>query len=310
MSFNPLMTLVVRSAVELLDQNPSVLELGNQTFNSSTDALDSVIERSQGRAHIDLKGLKELRSSLDTSDKQSAAGYYRCLGFSQYEAIDINDTYGSKVMDLNKDVREAYGFTSTYDLVTNNGTGEHIFDQASVLRNMHNMTKANGIMVHVMPMLNYVNHGFYCFHPSLYYSLARANRYHLLCLALANRRGAGVATELDGGAEKLPSFLLEGGSISLSTMLGKARFENERRYPLLKRLRRGLLGRGRSGNELGDVIHSLVRRFKNVLIVAVLRKVSDEAFQPPIQTLYADDFSDPEMQSGYSTDSPAVAGAR
>ena len=159
MSFNPLMTLVVRSAVELLDKDPNVLELGNQTFNSSTEALDNVIERSQGYEHIDLKGLKKLRESLGVPDK---------------------------VMDLNKDVREAYGFKETYDLVTNNGTGEHIFDQASVLRNMHNMTKANGMMVHVMPMLNYVNHGFYCFHPSLYYSLARANRYHLLGLALAN----------------------------------------------------------------------------------------------------------------------------
>ncbi len=137
MSFNPLMTLVVRSAVELLDKDPNVLELGNQTFNSSTEALDNVIEPSQGYEHIEVKYLKELRNSLETPDRQSAAAYYRCLGFSQYEAVDINDTYGSKVMDLNKDVREAYGFEETYDLVTNNGTGEHIFDQASVLRNLH-----------------------------------------------------------------------------------------------------------------------------------------------------------------------------
>ena len=310
MSFNPLMTLVVRGVVELLDKEPTVIELGNQTFNSSVAALESVIRRSEGIDGVNVECLRKLINSVGGSSKESAAVYYRCLGFSHYEAIDINDTYGSRVMDLNKDLRESYGFTNTYDLVTNNGTGEHIFDQASVLRNMHNLTKVNGIMVHVMPLLNYINHGFYCFHPSLYYSLARANGYRLLGLALANRRGTGVTAELETGSERLPAFLLEGTSIGLSSMLGKAKFETKGRYPLLKKLRRRLLGRGRVGNDLGDVVHSLDMQFKNVLIIAVLRKVDDEPFQSPIQTLYADDFSDPAMRARYSAESPSIEGAR
>ena len=310
MSFNPLMTVVTRSVAELLDKQPTVLELGNQTFNSSDAALESVIQRSRGVEGIDVDGLQKLKGLVGGSKKESAAAYYKCLGFAQYDAIDINDTYGSMVMDLNKDIGETYGFTKTYDLVTNNGTGEHIFDQASVLRNMHNLTKTNGIMIHIMPMLNYINHGFYCFHPSLYYSLARANGYGLLGLGLANRRGFGVMATPEAGSEHLSDFLLEGDSISLSAMLGKARFELKGRYPLLKKLRRRLLGRGRVGNDLGDAVHSLDTQYKNVLIVAVLRKLKDEPFQLPIQTLYADDFSDPQMRSKYSAESPAIEGAR
>ena len=310
MSFNPIMTLVVRSVVDLLDKQPSVLELGNQTFNSSVAALDNVIQRSNNGADIDVEGLRKLKTLLTESSKNSAELYYKCLGFAHYDAIDINDTFGSKVMDLNRDLREAYGFTNTYELVTNNGTGEHIFDQASVLRNMHNLTKSNGVMIHVMPILNYINHGFYCFHPSLYYSLALANRYQLLGLALANRNAIGVRAQLEPGAERLPDFLLESTSISLAAMLGKARFDTKGRHPLFKKLRRRLLGRGRAGNELGDAVHSLDQHFKNVLIVAVLRKTSEDPFQAPIQRLYADDFSDSEMRSRYSAESSAIEGVR
>lgn len=310
MSFNPLMSLLVRGLVDLLDRAPTVIELGNQTFNSNEAALDQVIKRSTGVDGIDVEGLRQLKERLGRREKESAAAYYAALGFSAYDAIDINDTYGSLVMDLNQDIQASYGFNKTYDLVTNNGTGEHIFDQASVLRNMHNLTKSQGIMLHVMPMLNYINHGFYCFQPCLYYALARANGYELLGLGMADRRGMGLVAKPEAGARHLSGCLLEETVISLPMMLGKARFSNKGRFPLFKSFRRRLLGRKSGGNELGTVIQALDTRFRNVLVFAALRKVNSEAFQLPIQTLYADDFSDHEMRSGYSADAVPMPGAR
>ena len=292
MSFTPLMTLLVPRLVDLLSAHRSVVELGNQTFNASDAALDAVLVRAEGHAGIELERLRALCGRVKEKRGVTTADYYRCLGFGRYDAIDINDTYGSLVMDLNQDLSVAYDFNTSYDLVTNNGTGEHIFDQATVLRNMHNLTNVNGIMVHAMPMLNYVNHGFYSFQPCLYYGLARANNYRLLGLALAHRRGTGVMAEIDSKHDHLPSFLLEEKRIALPGMLMGAKFGPKGYLAPLKRWRNRLIGSRHLPNRLGAAIAELGAHEK-VMVVAVLRRLTDAPFRLPIQTLYAEDFSDP-----------------
>ena len=100
MSFNPLMAKLVPVGPK------SVIELGNQTF----------------------------RAGLGFSSTES---YYKSKGYEVYKAIDVNSKYGSLMMDLNKDLRHSYGFVETFDLVTNNGTGEHLFNQYQVLSLIH-----------------------------------------------------------------------------------------------------------------------------------------------------------------------------
>jgi hypothetical protein len=309
MSFTPLMTLLVERLVDLLGARPSVVEFGNQTFNSSDAALDAVLARAEGHTGIDLERLRALRRRVKEKRVVATAEYYLCLGFGHYDAIDINDTYGSLVMDLNQDLSVVYNFNTTYDLVTNNGTGEHIFNQAAILRNLHNLAKVNGIMIHAMPMLNYINHGFYSFHPSLYYSLARANNYRLLGLALAHRRGTGVMAEIDRKHDRLPSFLLEERRIALPGLLMGAKFGPKGHLAPLKRWRNRLIGSQHLPNPLGEVIAELGTHEK-VMVVAVLRRLTDAPFRLPIQTLYAEDFSDPKMRSGYAVADAALEGAR
>src|SRR5207248_7626298 len=116
-------------------------------------------------------------------------------GFSSYDAIDVNTTYGSIPMDLNRDLAEHYQFTQSYDLVTNIGTGEHIFDQRAVFRNVHQLTNVGGVMLHILPFVNWINHGFYNFHPILFVDLAAANDYEIVKLSVANRWGYEVAID-------------------------------------------------------------------------------------------------------------------
>lgn len=63
----------------------------------------------------------------------------------------MNDKFGSLVMDLNKDLVAEYNFRETYSLVTNNGTGEHAFNQDGIYRNAHQLTRVGGLMLHAMP---------------------------------------------------------------------------------------------------------------------------------------------------------------
>ena len=160
MSFNSLMALLVQGTRPYLDPKPSVMELGNQTLRSSDDALRMVISREKARAQndsdVDLAGLESLVAQGIKARGERAADYYRLLGFSDYTAIDVNDNYGSLVMDLNKDLRAAYDYRDTFSLTTNNGTGEHVFNQDTIYRNAHQLTRPGGLMIHVQPFIDYL----------------------------------------------------------------------------------------------------------------------------------------------------------
>jgi SAM-dependent methyltransferase len=101
----------------------------------------------------------------------------------------VNTKFGSEVMDLNLDLRQRYGYRMRFDLVTNNGTGEHIFNQHAVFKNVHQLCVPGGVMLHILPFIPWVNHGFYNYNPVLFRDLGAANGYETLFLWVGDRWG-------------------------------------------------------------------------------------------------------------------------
>jgi hypothetical protein len=133
-------------------------------------------------------------------DFSSTQAFYESLGFS-YLALDVNENMGAKVVDLNvtgHDIEPA-------DLVTNNGTSEHIFNQAACFENAHNMTK--GLMLHILPFTPWLNHGFYNYNPILFRDLAAANEYEMVFTGVANRERQWIKLGDEGFIEKRPREL-------------------------------------------------------------------------------------------------------
>ena len=139
---------------------------------------------------IDFAGLEKLIEQGASDRGERAADYYRLLGFTDYQAIDVNDRYGSLVMDLNRDLAAAYDYGDTFSLVTNNGTGEHVFNQDAIYRNVHQLTRVGGLMLHVMPFYEFVNHGFFAIQPNLYPALAHLRQQRLSLRRVPNQRRA------------------------------------------------------------------------------------------------------------------------
>jgi SAM-dependent methyltransferase len=135
----------------------SVCDLGNQTY------MNTVMQR------------KIIRGKTVNSTKE----WYAELGFTEYLAIDVNTKLDAVALDLNYVLKDRYGFEQEFDVVTNNGTGEHIFNQLSVFQNMHNLCKVGGFMLHVLPFQKHCDHGFYNFQPNLFAALAEQNDYVL-----------------------------------------------------------------------------------------------------------------------------------
>ncbi len=318
MSFSPLMTLLTASLIEALPPSPTVIELGNQRFRPGDRVLERVCDRLADSPRVDQAALAGLRQSGKKERLDKTEAFYRALGFADYKAIDVNEKYGSLIMDLNRDLEQDYGYAERFSLVTNNGTGEHVFNQHSVFKNVHALCETGGLMVHVMPFVYYVNHGFYSYHPGLYHDLARANGYRLLLLGFAERGGRGVLCAPGGPARdaaqgEIPGpVLLDDRQLSLQDMLGKPDF---RAFSLLGRLtllKRAVEARvfGRVGNSsttspaLSRALARLISTTstRKIMVFAVFRKDRDQPFQIPFQGLYNDDIGDAAIAGDYAHD--------
>ena len=116
---------------------------------------------------------------------QCTRDFYIGNGFKEYMALDVNDAVDTVKTDLN----EILKISKAASLVTNIGTGEHIFDQCSVFTNMHNLCKIGGVMFFHLPFTPWLNHGFYNYNPILFPALAHANNYGLMMLEIGDREG-------------------------------------------------------------------------------------------------------------------------
>ena len=106
--------------------------------------------------------------------------FYKHLGFSEYSSIDADGERGSLIYDLNQNLEQKYNFRKKFDLVTNFGTSEHVFNQKNFFENVHNLTKVNGSIIHILPFEGYFNHGYFNYQPSFFYDLALFNNYQII----------------------------------------------------------------------------------------------------------------------------------
>lgn len=104
-----------------------------------------------------------------------AKKFYQDLGCGRYLAIDANGR-GDLTHDLNLPLKKDLGL---FDLVTDFGTGEHIFNQFQVWKTIHILTKVNGFIVFDRPAQGYQVHCFYLVNECVFKDLAAANDYEL-----------------------------------------------------------------------------------------------------------------------------------
>ena len=181
--------------------------------------------------------------------------YFEDIGFSDYLAIDINTELRSIAMDLNFILKDKYNYTTQFDYVTNNGTGEHIFDQRTVFENMHNLCKVGGTMINVLVLIPGLTHCFYSYH--LDYSVdSPTNGYTWRFMWLAQNTGKYIdcPTALDSWThyeQKKPRMPLS---------------ELERAY---------------------DTLHNRDGKAHNVSIVTAYTKTKDTSFNIRSKTLVA-----------------------
>ena len=254
MTFNPVAAVNVIECKNIISTNdPKAVDLGSQTSSINDIFVKNLLDNNKTIHRIQKKNLDNLSrfKSFTTED------YFKSVGFKEYKSIDINGAYNSLQFDLNKNISETYSYNEKYDLVINNGTGEHVFNQYALFLNFHNLTKLNGIMLNILPFIDWINHGFYNFNPIFFADLAASNNYEIIKISLANRDGA----ELKLNNENL-SILFE--QIKPN--------RNDSKFKKMIDIAKTKLGR-------------------NILLVVITRKLSDNEFKIPLQGKYLNDVS-------------------
>src|SRR5262245_22517514 len=169
-----LSSLALRSA---LPRHAAVLDLGPQDLWMERDPLRRVASRHLGPADCDraMTAIFDEATAKPKSDSQKA--FYSIFGADSYRSIDLADPRADYAADLNHPLPRSIG---RYDLVTNFGTTEHVFNIGQSFASIHKLLKVGGLQLHTLPGYGAIDHGFYNIHPCTYLDMATANHYEVV----------------------------------------------------------------------------------------------------------------------------------
>lgn len=184
-----------------LPDRARVVEIGAQQLANSFLRADEALAELYGlfgRKPIEL-GVQQETSTVDGVERQAETApasqpFWESLGFS-YNAVEYGGHRGVTSLDLNRD-RVPYRLRSTFDLVVNAGTTEHVVNQDNAFRVMHDLTKVGGVMMHELPAGGMLTHGVVSYNPQFFWLLCRDNGYEVLNLTVAHGADAPISDDV------------------------------------------------------------------------------------------------------------------
>lgn len=167
----------------------SILEFGEQNWYGDVeprqvfDFINAFVRNPEEKTALSNELAQILTDKPDTFDFDVVKIFYKAVfGCHLYRAVDLHGTPIAERHDLNHPLP----FSDQFDIVTNIGTAEHVFNVAQFFQTAHEATKPGGFMIHFLPNQGCHDHGFYNFHPTFLFDLAQANRYLLSILVYAD----------------------------------------------------------------------------------------------------------------------------
>ncbi len=125
----------------------------------------------------------------------SSKKFYYELGVKEHISIDINGKNKALPLDLDDPVPSS--LHNRFDVITNYGTIEHINNQYQAFKNMHDMCKSDGIMIHSLPPVgHWPGHARYYYTEENMTLLAQLCQYEIIDNLQRIKREGGENQEL------------------------------------------------------------------------------------------------------------------
>jgi len=113
----------------------------------------------------------------DNKKRMSDQHFFHALGFDEVLAVDASSFEGADIVhDLNLPGLASH-LPGGCDFAVETGTAEHLFHIPNYLQNIAQILKVHGHVMHLVPVNNFVDHGFYQFSPTLFHDYYKANRF-------------------------------------------------------------------------------------------------------------------------------------
>jgi SAM-dependent methyltransferase len=149
----------------------------------------------------------------------NARGYFEACGLPELSSLDVSKYEGADFeFDLNDESLPAE-LLGKFGVVLNGGTLEHVFHVPNALTNITRLLKPGGLAVHILPMSNCVDHGFYQFSPTLLLDYYAAAKFDLL-----NSASLHFDTKAPGACVVKPALAGSFGEGLLGTLDSKIAF--------------------------------------------------------------------------------------
>jgi len=149
----------------------SIIEFSPQDLACSRRALERYASRHCAPPQVAAKMEQLFDGERPRPVKPEA--FYAIFGTARYRSVDLLDLRADWLRDLNLPFR----LPEKFDVATNFGTAEHVFNIGAVFRSIHLALRAGGVALHVLPAFGDIDHGFFNIHPTTYLDLAAANDY-------------------------------------------------------------------------------------------------------------------------------------
>jgi SAM-dependent methyltransferase len=159
----------------VLPQGGSILEIGQANWYGDCDPRVLLNDLS------DKQRREDWETDLKRGDVDAFSIARLCyLALFDCDDVDAIDGDPNAPNALRLDLNQPVKLKGEYDTTINHGTAEHIFDIAQVFATIHQFTKPGGLMIHEAPFTGWVDHGFYCLQPTLFWDVAAANGYEIV----------------------------------------------------------------------------------------------------------------------------------
>jgi SAM-dependent methyltransferase len=153
----------------------SVLQLGRQEIMFGARDFLRMCEAQK----FTPRNLAQIRDLIDTNSPLNDQVFFRAFGCDEVHAADYDDSAAPDIiMDLNAP-RGSGSVDHQYDQVFDGGTLEHVFHTPNALQQIHDILRVGGIVIHLSPSSNAVEHGYYSYSPSFFLEYYHRNSYFL-----------------------------------------------------------------------------------------------------------------------------------
>src|SRR3984893_7732673 len=184
-----------------LPDRARVVEIGAQQLSNSFLRAEAPLAELYGlfgRKPVDLGAPREA-VTIDGVERQAETApasqpFWESLGFS-YNAVEYGGHRGVTSLDLNRD-HVPYRLRSSFDLIVNAGTTEHVVNQDNAFRVMHDLTKVGGVMMHEVPAGGMLTHGVISYNAQFFWLLCRENNYEVLDLTVSHGANGPVSDDV------------------------------------------------------------------------------------------------------------------